>query len=228
MIFRTLLLVSSISFFKVSAQKATYSFEYHLGVAYNIPAPLSVYQEDEEALHLNAYFDSESLQIPLYWNFRFARFKNNKSWEFEAIHHKLYMIKNPNEIQNFSISHGYNIMSILRSQKVTLFKKQGFIFRYGLGTVLAHPESTIRGKKLNEQNGIFGSGYYISGPVLNLGFAKRFYFSKRYFFNTEFKLYPSVSKVPVFNGHAVFWNVPVAFIFGIGIDYINPRRLIIK
>lgn len=200
------------------AQDVKYSFEYHLGYTYNIPAPLTIYQSGEEDLRLNAHFDSESFQVPLYWQFRFSRWKENSSWEFEAIHHKLYMVKNPDEIQNFSISHGYNIMSILRSNQVKLFDRHKFQLRYGLGTVLAHPESTIRGLKLREDGGLLKSGYYISGPVLNLAVAKHYSLTKRIYANTELKFYPSVSFVPVANGSAVVWSVPVAFIFGIGLD----------
>lgn len=201
------------------AQKAIFSFEYHLGVAYNIPAPLIIHQTGEETLRFNAHFDSEPLQIPLYWQFRLARWKNVASWEFEAIHHKLYMIKNPDEIENFSISHGYNIISILRSQKMEI--KDGFDFqlRYGIGAVLAHPENTIRGKKLSQEGGLLKSGYYISGPVLNVAVAKQFKLSERFYINSEFKFYPSLSKIPVVDGHSILWNVPVAFVVGLGIDF---------
>lgn len=203
------------------AQKAKYAFEYHLGLADNIPAPLTIYQQNEETIKLNAIFSSEPLQVPLYWQFRFSRWKNENSWEFEAIHHKLYLYQRPPEIQNFSISHGYNILSILRSKKVTLFNNFACNVRYGLGTALAHPENTVRGKRLNQTGGILESGYYISGPVLNLSLGKQINFSDRLFSNLELKFYPSRAKVPVANGYAIVWNVPIAFIFGIGINYIK-------
>lgn len=215
---RLLFLLFSMCFF-ARAQKATYTFEYHLGVTYNIPAPLAIYQDGEEPLKLNAHFDSEPLQIPLYWQFRLARWQEKSSWEFEAIHHKLYMIKNPEEIENFSISHGYNIMSILRSQKLELFNDFDLQLRYGLGTVLAHPENTIRGKRLDIYKGIFNSGYYISGPVLNLAVSKKVVLSDWFYLNSEFKFYPSYSRVPVVDGYATLWNVPIAFLVGIGVDF---------
>ncbi len=45
----------------------------------------------------------------------------------------------------------------------------GTTSRIGLGAVLAHPESMVRGRTLPESGGLFGLGYHIAGPVLSAG-----------------------------------------------------------
>jgi len=208
----------------IIAQSANWSFELHGGVPYNIPAPLIIKQNNEETLRFNARFRSEPLISPYYWVLRISRFKNNKSWELEAIHHKLFLDNKPPEIQDFTISHGYNILTINRSFNKLAFKKHAYILRLGAGLVLAHPENTIRNQELNQQKGIFGWGYYIGGAVFNIAVAKRFYFTDRLFVNSEFKFNPSVSKVPIVNGHAIVWNFPVAFALGLGVDFIKEKK----
>ena len=206
------------------AQKATWSFELHGGVLYNIPASLIIKQKNEETLRFNAQYSSEPMNSPYYWVWRISRWQNNRSWEFEAIHHKLYLDNIPPEIQEFSISHGYNLLTINRSFKKLLFQKHSYILRLGAGAVLSHPENKIRDKELYPHGGLFELGYYFTGPVLNISAAKRFYIINRLFVNTEIKFNPSVSWVPIEDGHSRVWNLPVAFVFGLGIDFIKEKK----
>lgn len=203
------------------AQTGRWSFEIHGGLPYNIPAPLIIKQKNEETLRFNARYSSEPMIAPYYWVLRISRFQNNKSWEFEAIHHKLYLDNKPPEIQQFSISHGYNILVINRSFNKLAFQKHSFILRLGAGVVLSHPENKIRNKSLYQNGGVFDLGYYFTGPVLNISVAKRFYITNRLFVNTEIKFNPSVSWVPIVDGQAIVWNLPVTFIFGLGVDFIK-------
>ena len=203
------------------AQTAGWSFELHGGLPYNIPAPLIIKQKNEKTLHFNARYRSEPINSPYYWVWRISRFQNNKSWEFEAIHHKLYLDNMPPEVQKFSISHGYNIFTINPSFNKLAFQKHSFILRLGAGVVLSHPENIIRNKDLYPNGGLFGLGYYFTGPVLNISVGKRFYINNRLFVNSEIKFSPSVSWVPIVDGHAIVWNLPVTFVLGLGIDFIN-------
>lgn len=215
----------TLTFTNISmAQKADWSFELHGGLPYNIPAPLIIKQNNEAPLRFNARFSSEPMVSPYYWVWRISRFQDHKSWEFEAIHHKLYLDNKPSEVESFGISHGYNIFTINRSFKKLAFQKYSYILRLGAGVVLSHPENKIRDKALSSDGSVFDLGYYFTGPVLNISAAKRFYIFKRLFVNTEIKFNPSVSKVPIVDGHAIVWNLPVAFAFGLGIDFIKRKK----
>jgi hypothetical protein len=207
-----------------NAQRAQWSFEFHGGLPYNIPSPLIIKQQNENVLRLNAKYYSEPMISPYYWVWRVSRFKDDKSWEFEAIHHKIYLKNTPPEVESFGISHGYNILTVNRSYSKTAFSKFSYILRLGAGVVLAHPENNIRDKRLSTENSAFGWGYYFSGPVLNVSVAKRFYLAKYLFANFELKFNPSVSKVPIADGHAIVWNLPLAFAFGLGVDFTKEKK----
>lgn len=218
----TILLSITVSI-QLIAQKAQWSFELLEEIPYNITMPLVIKQKGEEVLHLNAQYNSEPLAAPVCWIWRFTRWENDRSWEFEAIHHKLYLENKTSEIQRFSISHGHNILTLNRSYKKLLFQKYSYMLRFGAGVVLSHPESEIRNKEFYEHEGIFELGYYFTGPVLNFAIAKQFHFTKRFFLNAEIKTMPSVSWVPIADGHAVVWNLPVAFALGVGVDFIKSK-----
>ena len=201
------------------AQETRWSFELQGGLPYNIPMPLTIKQQNEPTIRLNARYSSEPFVSPGYYNWRIGRWKKGKSWEFEFIHHKLFLDNKPPEVQEYSISHGYNIAVVNRAFEKNINNSFPFILRLGAGVVLAHPEITVRGQALNQDEGLFGWGYYISGPVLNITVAKRFYIVKQWFVNTELKFNPSYARVPIAGGHAIFWNMPLTFAFGMGIDF---------
>ena len=202
----------------ITAQKASWSFEIHGGLPYNIPSPLMVKQNGQADLRFNARYRSEPFKSPGYYLLRAGRWEGGKAWEVEFIHHKLFLDNHPPEIQEFSISHGYNILTVNRSLKKTLFGNIDYLLRLGAGVVIAHPETTVRNLQIDQGKGLLGAGYYITGPVLNISAGKRFYFADRLFINTELKFNPSVSWVPIAQGQAIVWNFPVAIALGMGID----------
>lgn len=128
--------ISLIAFIILSSTATTaqssWSFELHGGGAYNLPMPLHIRQQGYPEIKLRARFDSESFILPVYWDWRFSRWENGKSWEFEAIHHKLYLDNTTPEVQKFNISHGFNMIMVNRG-----FEKRLFRYRAGLGIVLA-------------------------------------------------------------------------------------------
>ena len=204
------------------AQKAAWSVELHGGLPYNIPAPLVIKQNNEETIRLTAHYRSEPMIAPIYWTGRISRLQNNALWEFETIHHKLFLDNTPPEVQFFSITHGYNIITLSRSYIKSLDQEHSIVIRIGAGIVLSHPENKIRDKEIDPKGGIFKMGYYLTGPVLNLAVGNRFYITKRIFVNGEIKFNPSFSRVPIVDGYATLWNFPVAFIFGLGSNFQCP------
>ncbi len=217
LIFIWVLLISIYS--NAEAQKSLWSFELHGGVPYNIPAQLSIEQSGMPSINMTARYSSEPMTPPVFWVWRISRWRGDMSWEFEAIHHKLYLEDMPAEVQQFSISHGYNILTINRAMRLKLFKKFSYIVRIGAGAVLSHPENEIREKKLQEHGGIAELGYYFTGPVLNFTIGKQFNLYKNLFFNSELKFTPSVSWVPISTGEAEVWNFPISFAFGLGVNF---------
>ena len=207
----------------VAAQDAFWSFDIQGGIPVNIPAPLVVRQDGQPTIRLTARYRAEPFVSPGFYVIRGGRWQNDKSWELEFAHHKIFLKNMPPEIEEFSISHGYNILTMNRAMKKVLFQKFKYILRLGAGVVIAHPETTIRGLSLDQEKGLFGAGYYISGPVLNITMDKRLYFLDPLFINLELKVNPSVSWVPVEQGQAIVWNFPFTFAFGMGVDLFKGK-----
>lgn len=211
-IFRIILLVSSLDFHILKAQK--FSFDWHLGYANNLQSPLIVEQKGFPDIKINATYESEPFILPVYWLWRINyQFDSTTIFAFEAVHHKIYLTNHHPDIQRFSISHGLNLLIFNRIKSL----KSKFHYNLGIGTVLAHPESTIRQKPFNEFKGIGKMGYYISGIALNVSAGKYFDITRRIYINFEARFNPSYSVVPIVDGKAYVWNYAYQIIGGIGI-----------
>ncbi len=192
-----------------------WSFELHGGVATNLRLPLLIRQDGFPDIRIpKAHFAAEPLISPWYWDWRFTRWRYGKSIEFEAIHHKLFLVNLPSEVQRFGISHGFNMLFFNRS-----FQKNTFVLRPGIGSVLAHPESTVRGQVYPEGPGFDIKGYRLRGIALNFAIARPIEISRYFFINVEGKVTVSYVGVPIQNGNARFWNIALQFIVGPGFNW---------
>lgn len=215
-VFYTLIIIFSLSIIAgESAAEEKWLFElFYGGFVYNAPLPLKIEQRGEKDISITARYASRTLETPAYWVWRFSRWSGDYAWEFEAVHHKIFLRNEPDEVEHFSVSHGFNLLTINRSMQYG-----GLIFRAGGGMVLAHPESRIRGKSLSEHRGLFNLGYYIGGPSINLGIGKHFYLSKTLFLCIEIKATASYAHVPINDGNADIYNAAFHAHAGIGYNF---------
>lgn len=137
-----------------------------------------------------------------------------KSIEFETIHHKLYLINKPAEVQRFGISRGYNMLILDHGMEI-----RKFIFCAVLGSVLLHPESTIRGMVLPRSPGFDWKEHKLKRVLLNLAFSKQIKWGKYFFVNTEAHGTVSVVNAPIVNGHARVHTVVFHLILGPGFNW---------
>jgi len=122
----------------------------------------------------------------------------------------------PDDVQRFSISHGFNFVFVNRG-----IRYKGLNLKAGAGIVLAHPENTVRNQQLNQKTGLFKWGYCITGPATNLAIGKHFRLNKRVFINTEAKTTYAFAHIPVSNGHANVNNWAFHLAAGLGFDFIK-------
>jgi len=123
MFYRLVFLLIFLTPYCISAQeKSSWNVEFHGGIPINLPLPLTIKQNNQPDIKLTAQFDSEPFVPPIYWVFRISKWKNNKAWEFEMMHQKLYLKNTTPEVQYFSITHGYNQLMVNRAFKFNLFK----------------------------------------------------------------------------------------------------------
>jgi len=203
----------------IANAQSRWSFELHGGQVYNLPMPLIIRQQGYPDIHLRAQYSTEAFTLPVYWDWRFSRWKNGKSWEFEAIHHKLYLDNTSSEVQKFNISHGFNMIIVNRG-----FEKKSFRYHTGVGFVLAHPESKIRGKEFGDTGDDLDMGYFISGPVLNMAVGRPFYLGTRFYINAEAKSTLAYSYIKIADGNSDVYSITFHLILGLGVDFINSGK----
>lgn len=138
-----------------------------LGDAYCAPAPLFLRQNGFSDLKLTARFATHSFQPPIYYAIKVGHYSDVNGWELEFIHLKIKLKNKIEDIQRFEISHGFNLLTVLRS-----WKRHNFNWQIGVALVLAHPENTVRNLKLSETKGLLHSGYYIAGPNIQLSLVR--------------------------------------------------------
>ena len=205
----------AIAEYKPHDVRPRWSFEYNLGGVYNFPLPLTIVQAGYHDIYIEkAIYETEPFTSPHYWDWRLIKWFGKSGISFDGIHHKLYLKNKPPEVQRFGISHGYNmcIFSYVRNCK-------WFNWTVGAGSVLLHPESTIRDKKWPEGPGFDWGGYYLRGYVLNLGIAHQVRVFNRFYINTEARITFSQAEAPIVDGYAKVNSMAFQFIFGPGIDF---------
>ena len=166
---RAFIITVFLLFGLVSFSQNVWYVNFTPGVSVTPPVPLSVRQENMERINIWAKYRTDPLRLPIYYSYRLGFMKQGKGWELEMNHLKLILKNNPNEIQNFSISHGYNMLFVNR-----VFTGKMFSSKVGLGLAITHPENTVRYKELDEKQGIMNWGYYISGPSVQYCIFKKF------------------------------------------------------
>jgi hypothetical protein len=193
------------------ARDARFGVELALGGAASLGSTLRVEQGSHPALELDADWETRSLEAPLYYAVRVSRVGAGGGWAVRLVHHKLYLRNPPPEIERFSISHGYNLLTLERG-----FVVSGFTLWAGAGVVIAHPETTVRGLAQPESEGGIGGGYHVTGPAAAIAAARPLALTRRLAIVPELGFTLARARVPVADGEASAPNA--AFHFAIGLQ----------
>jgi hypothetical protein len=182
-----------------------------LGAAQSLASNLTVEQEGAPTLEVDADWAGQPFVGPLYYSLRVSHWSGNRGWSLGAIHHKLYLENPPPEIEYFSVSHGYNLLTLERG-----FVVSGFVLWVGGGLVIGHPESTVRGRTWPQKGGLFDDGYYVTGPTLAVAAARRFPLGSRLEASIEGRFTASWARVPVQGGEADVPDRSLHLLVGLG------------
>jgi hypothetical protein len=188
------------------------------GAVYNLPVPVVIRQGGSEDISFRARFATNPFDFPLYYVVRVGKWRDGAAWEAEFIHQKLYLLNRPPQVERFTITHGCNLFMINRAAERNLW-----VWRIGAGVVIAHPETTVRGKAYLSGRGILGSGYHLSGPAIHAALGRRVGLGGALFLVPEVKLTGTCARIPVSDGSAVVPNVAVHVLLGMGYQFFSPR-----
>ncbi len=193
-----------------SAQSREFFLQMSPGAAHCFKTPLKITQSGYPDLRFSARYKTESLQLPIYYSIKIGSTMQGKGWELEMIHLKLFLVNNQPEIQQFHISHGFNILQLNR-----IWELDWILLRAGGGMVIAHPENIIRGMKLNDP-GLLQTGYFLAGPCFQLSAAKEIPLWRGLYLATEVKTTIALTRIKVFEGHALTPHASLHGLVGLG------------
>jgi hypothetical protein len=129
---------------QAAADDAHWSFEALVGDAYSFDSRTRVRHEALGRSSVNGDYETRGLEGPLHYAWRIGRWQDDKGWELQLLHHKLYLQHPPSPIEALSVSHGFNIATINRA-----FGFDGWRARVGVGPVITHAEARIAGTSYN-------------------------------------------------------------------------------
>jgi hypothetical protein len=196
-----LFLLATLTFTSALSQEKIF-ITFTPGVSLALPAPLHISQKGYDDISLWAKYDTYPLRLPFYYSYSAGIQRGNTLYEIEMNHLKIYLTNSPPQVKWFSVSHGYNQFFFNRG---TWNGKTGQ--KFGAGLVIAHPESTIRGKELEQKGGLFNNGTYLSGVAFQYAVYKEINVSKNVFFLVEAKASIGYARIRIVEGKA---DVPVA------------------
>ena len=124
----------------LAAQQPEWSAEMLLGDAFNLKSHTHIHSEPVSPAAFGGDYETRGFEGPLHYALRLTRWSQDRGWELQLLHHKLYLRNRPSAVEALSISHGFNIVTLGRAYAMGPWR-----FRFGLGPVIAHPEARIAG-----------------------------------------------------------------------------------
>jgi hypothetical protein len=189
-----------------AAEGAEWRVDIFGGTASSFGSPLAIQQQGERDLEIDADWAGRSFDSPIYYAVRLSRWSGRFGLSLQLVHHKLYLENPPPEIQAFSVSHGYNLLTLEGGWLL-----RGFQLSAGAGLVIAHPESTVRGLTLPESG-----GYHVTGPTLLVGVGRWWGLGTHFRVGAETRFTASWARMPVAEGEASVPDRSVHFLVGMG------------
>ncbi len=207
----TIMIVLSLS---LQTAAAELSFEVFSGAPLILDTTLTISQSGHPDLDLDPSFDTEPFAAPPFYALRLGLRRGEGVWAIELLHQKMMLRNPPPEVQNFQISHGYNILTVQHLRRV-----RGVKLTTAAGIVITHPENQVRGLTLNEKTGLGDWGYHLSGVAVGLGVGETKSLGEHLFLTGEMRLVASRVVVPVADGDATLVDLTAYVLLGVGLSF---------
>jgi hypothetical protein len=136
-----------------AARQPEWSAELLIGDAFNLTSRTHIHNVQVAAAAFDGDYETRGFEGPLHYAWRLTRWDQDRGWELQLLHHKLYLRNRPAALEALSISHGFNIVTLGRA-----YARDAWRFRIGLGPVIAHPEARIAGVS-------YGGDYELAGAA---------------------------------------------------------------
>jgi hypothetical protein len=192
-----------------SATAGSWSAELLTGAPLNASSELRIRQAGHPDLVFDADWVSEPFGQPLYWALRLNRHLERRTWSIELHHHKLILDNPPPEVDYFNVTHGTNIVSLQHA-----WLRRNWRFMAQAGVIIARPENSVRGRRAPETGGLFGGGYFVTGPALGAGVGGHLPLADWLDLDAEARVTMVWIDVDVVDGEASFRNLGLHLLVG--------------
>ena len=220
-------LVSLLLCSSIYAQSDGWVFINYLGMSESLNSSLFLNVDGDTNIRLrSARWVGKSFTDSLYYAVKIEKWKGNKGRGLEWVHHKIYLKSDSDDIDDFSISDGYNLLFFNR---VRPFKRWGddAYMRLGLGFVFAHMDVRLPGReRFYMDGGIRGS--YFSGVACQIALDKWVKTFSSHFVTLETKFTASYARPPISTDteeYAIVPNYAFHVILGVGNKPATARTL---
>jgi hypothetical protein len=186
-----------------SAQRV--SIDLLFGSAYNVPMPLTVRQDGYPDIHFTGRYDTKPFgPLAPYYAARLSFWKNDRAWEVQFVHHRLFLSNTTPEVERFEVHFGYSYLLFGRA-----WKTHGFDLHASGGILITNPANRIRGRSLPSV------GYNVSGGGGAFTVTRDFKLADHFSVLGEGAVMAGSTSVPVVDGSARVHNVSLHGRFGV-------------
>lgn len=183
----------------------TWELEVFGGSARSFDTNLTIRDSSGSEIKLNAAYQTKPFEDAPYYALRFSQRGTLQGWALELIHHKIYLKNVAPQIQEFEVSHGYNLLMMNYARSI-----RSFWLHIGGGVVVAYPHASIHGETTL-------GGYQIAGPAGQFAVGKRFQFNERVFVSLEGKFTIARASIDLQSAEAHAPNVALHGLIGLGL-----------
>ncbi len=193
---------------------AQWRVEAWFGDAWNLPTELTLKQQGEPDIHIDADWSTRPWSPTWYYSGRLAHWSGDAGWGAEYMHHKLYLDNLPQQdVTHFRITNGVNHIIAQR-----LWRRRGWELSAGAGPTLVVPITIVRGKRYGERKGVFGSRYELGGATLHGSIARRLKLIPYTYGSLTAKGTLSYLDVPIAGGRATTMNYALHLQYGLSLQ----------
>jgi hypothetical protein len=146
-------LACAMTLSRTAAAQSAWSAEVFIGDAFNLTSRTHIHNVQTSASVFGGDYETRGFEGPLHYSLRLTRWNQDRGWQLELLHHKLYLRNRPPGVEALSVSHGFNIVTLGRAYALDPWR-----FRLGAGPVVAHPEARIGGVS-------YGGDYELAGAA---------------------------------------------------------------
>ena len=193
---------------------AQWRAEVWLGDAWNAKLPVTITQKNHATYSQTADWSTQPFEPTWYYSMRFSKWKGDKAWAFEYMHHKLYL-DNPDlsVIQFLRVTNGVNNLMAER-----LWRTKGWEYGIAAGPAIVVPISRIRGEVYDRQHGFLHSTYEFGGAPLQGNLARRIKLLPFVYGSLSLKATASYLNVNIADGKAKIVNLALHAQYGISLQ----------